>query len=205
MTVKNELFVYSSSQYTVYKIVSGAILSSVYVGTGVVSMACNPNLGKVIVAYSNGSIKCFDRYLKLERQGSPSSHIDGICVRRGVGQKSIVVVDTHAGAIFLVSIDDLDSVVSSTEFDDSIFFNGGICSTAKSLGVSGRLEGEVSVGFTVGMGAVGVLKTSAFKVGKKTVDLSAGGPVGSYNLLIGSVADEEPTDHQRGTVRSSEV
>ena len=205
VNMEDEVFVYSTLTWSVYKIVGGVVTDFVMVGSGVVAVSGDPKSNCFFVAHSNGLLERYSNDLLLETSGNPTEHIDSICVRRGALQQSVIVVDVQGGVVVETSSKYPGAVVQSVEFSDSILFNGGICSTAKSVGATGEMIGTFSLDFTVGTGAVVGVKSNAFKVDKRNVDVSDGGARGAYHSLFEISPDVNPTDEPEGVVKSSEL
>lgn len=200
----DEIFVYSSSN-TLSRIRNGAVVRSVSLSPGVVDMDISLGTCKIIVAYSDGTLEKYDRYLDLESSSSPTSGIDAICVRRGYNQNDIIIVNVDANLIVTTRLRDMGTIYQSVDFDDNVYFSGGICSTARSVGIETDMEGTFFVDFTVGMGAVMDVRSNAFKVDKHEIDLTNGGANGAYRALRGISPSETPTDDPTGVVRSAKI
>ena len=200
----NEVYVYSSSSRTLSLIRNGAFVKNISLGPRVVDVEINPNTGRILVAYSDGYLKLYDRFLKLETTARPVSHIDSICVRRGYHQYGVVIVDVLGSSVILTKIGDLGTVYASREFDDSIYFNDGLCATARNVGITADVAGDFSLDFTVGLGAVIDVQENVFKVDKHDVDLTDGGEKGAYLKLRGISPGSVPTDEPEGIVKSAD-
>lgn len=205
VNMEDEVFVYSALSLSVYKIVGGVVTGFVMVGPRVVAISGDPKSNCFFVAHSDGLLERYSNSLLLEASGNPTEHIDSICVRRGAQQKSIIVIDVQGGVIVETSSKYPGAVVQSVAFSDSILFNGGICSTAKSEGVTGKFSGTFSLDFAVGTGVVVGTKSNSFKVNKRNVDVSGGGARGAYHSLFEISPDINPTDDPDGAVKSSEL
>ncbi|HUW48635.1 MAG TPA: hypothetical protein VMW36_07825 [Patescibacteria group bacterium] len=179
-------------------------MKNISLGPRVVDVEINPNTGRILVAYSDGYLKLYDRFLKLETTARPVSHIDSICVRRGYHQYGVVIVDVLGSSVILTKIGDLGTVYASREFDDSIYFNDGLCATARNVGITADVAGDFSLDFTVGLGAVIDVQENVFKVDKHDVDLTDGGEKGAYLKLRGISPGSVPTDEPEGIVKSAD-
>lgn len=203
VTIDGDVFVFSSTSNTIFVIKSGLIVNIISVGTGVVDIDVYLPTSKILVAYSDGRIRKYDKFMKLEEEANPCSAIDAFCIRRGYNQDAIIIVDVNAGRIIETRINDMGTVYKSVIFKDEIFFNGGLGATARNVGVVPELDGEFALDFTVGMGIVTDTKSNEFKVDKRAVDLTDGGIKGAYRSLRDMNPSEDPTDEPEGIIRST--
>jgi hypothetical protein len=204
-TVKNDMYVYSSTLRILYLIKDGKIKKSAAFTKDVVGFDVDHNSRIVVVAFSSGIVRTYDNKLNFIKESHPATSISAIHVRRGYHQDSYIIVNELESKIICARVSNPYIIVSEVEYDSDLYFNGSVCASARNIGVSAELEGFFDLRYGLDKSAVKNISAMSYKVIQRDVDLTDGGSQGAYFDLMNIDSDTNPTDPKGNVVKSFEV
>lgn len=204
-TIKDDLYVYSSSEKKIYWINNDRIVDSIELGNNVSSIDVNVRNGVIVVGYSNGVIKRFTRKLVFEERISDLSRIDKVLVRRGYGQNVVLAFDCVTGRIKTYNLYDFSRNYGSVFFDKNILFNGNVAATAKNVGIETTTEVYFNMSFGVSRNVISSIDVDSYKVLRVGVDASGGRDGEAYFKSTETSSNRVPTDYHGKVLEIAEL
>lgn len=202
-TVRNEFYAFDSTISCLAKFSDTVRVAELGLGGEVSGIDINPNTGTIVVGYTTGWARIYNRNFTPVAGMEIHGPISALMVKRGYLRDSFYWVDFQYRYVNRNRFTDLVTRLESASIND-LLFNGGMAGPAHNLTTT-------TAEFDMGAPAIGDfdsiydLDAPQYKVDKLEVDLSGGRENEKTGVDFGDFVEGKPTDLRRGAVKASRL
>jgi len=196
VNLRNEIFIYDAKNSRIRKFFEGVQQTSIIVSSDIVDFDVNPNTGKIVVIYDDGTVSILSRNLSPITSWLLNT-CSAVSVGRGYLRDSIFLVDDQDKALY--EYDFSGSQIRST-FLDYPLFNGSLSSIAYN---NTTLEANAEKSGTAQSTDSSIYNVMVKQFNVDTIDVDLSG--NRENSEDGVQSSDIPTDLQEGVLRGARL
>ena len=202
-TVRNEFYALDSTDNTLVKFFDTDRVAELGLGGELTGVDINPNTGMIVVGYSMGWIRVYNRNLTPVSAVKIDGPIAALMVKRGYLRDSFYWTDFEFRTVNRNIVSDPYSRLENASIGN-LLFNGGMAGPAHNLTTT-TAEFDLGSVTTGDFDAIFDLDAPQYKVDQLQVDLSGGRENEQTAVEDGDFVEGKPTDLRKGAVRASRL